>query len=108
MRRRALRWAVRVAAAVTVLAVVVTTPFVVAWARADIDATGADVRRRPLHVPPLALSTVDADGTRVVRLTPQEGSTQFVPGVDAPTWGYDGDLLGPTLRLRRGERVRVT
>lgn len=107
MRRRALRWAVRVAAAVTVLAVVVTTPFVVAWARADIDATGADVRRRPLHVPPLAPSTVDADGTRVVRLTPQEGSTQFVPGVDAPTWGYDGDLLGPTLRLRRGERVRV-
>ncbi|MCC2315889.1 multicopper oxidase family protein [Cellulomonas xiejunii] len=61
----------------------------------------------PLPVPPLAPSHVGADGTRTFRLTAQEGTTRFVPGVDTPTWGFDGDLLGPTLRASRGEQVAV-
>lgn len=61
----------------------------------------------PLPVPPLAPSEVAADGTRTFRLTAQEGTTQFLDGVDTPTWGFDGDLLGPTLRASRGEQVAV-
>jgi len=61
----------------------------------------------PLPVPPLAPSRVDADGTRTFSLTAQEGTTRFVPGVETPTWGFDGDLLGPTLRASRGEQVAV-
>ncbi|MBO3088080.1 multicopper oxidase family protein [Cellulomonas dongxiuzhuiae] len=61
----------------------------------------------PLPVPPLAPSHVGADGTRTFHLTAQEGTTQFLPGVDTPTWGFDGDLLGPTLRASRGEQVAV-
>ena len=61
----------------------------------------------PLPVPPLAPSRVDADGTRTFRLTARAGTTQFVDGVDTPTWGFDGDLLGPTLRANRGEQVAV-
>lgn len=60
----------------------------------------------PLTVPPLAPSRVE-DGTRVFELTAQEGTTTFVPGTETPTWGFDGDLLGPTLRAERGERVAV-
>ncbi|QCB95124.1 copper oxidase [Cellulomonas shaoxiangyii] len=60
-----------------------------------------------MPVPPLAPSAVAPDGTRVFSLTAQEGTTQFLDGVDTPTWGFDGDLLGPTLRASRGEQVAV-
>jgi len=61
----------------------------------------------PLAIPPLADSVVEEDGTRVFRLTAQEGSTSFRDGVDTETWGFNGDFLGPTLRARRGEQVAV-
>ena len=68
---------------------------------------GPETFDAPLPVPPLAPSRVDADGTRTFSLTAQEGTTRFVPGVETPTWGFDGDLLGPTLRASRGEQVAV-
>ncbi|MGY1745144.1 multicopper oxidase family protein [Blastococcus sp. SYSU D00695] len=58
-------------------------------------------------VPPLALSTVGPDGVRVFRLRAQAGTTEFRPGTATPTCGYEGAHLGPTLRARRGETVRV-
>ena len=60
----------------------------------------------PLPVPPLAGSRVE-DGVRVFSLHAREGTHRFRPGMRTPTWGYDGDYLGPTLRARVGERVRV-
>ena len=62
---------------------------------------------RPLAVPPLASSTVDADGVRVFSLTAQQGESSFDDGMHTTTWGFDGTHLGPTLRAARGERVRV-
>jgi len=59
-----------------------------------------------LAIPPLAPSRV-VDGIRVFSLTAQEGTTEFRPGVQTRTWGFDGDYLGPTLRAERGERVAV-
>lgn len=61
----------------------------------------------PLAIPPLADSRLDGD-VRTFRLTVQEGSTQFVgqPG-PTPTWGFNGDFLGPTLRAERGEQVAL-
>ena len=40
----------------------------------------------PLHIPPLAESTI-ADGRRVFDLVAQQGRTPIVPGGDAETWG---------------------
>lgn len=60
-----------------------------------------------LRIPPLAEGVLDADGTRVFELDLQEGSTEFRDGVETPTWGVNGSYLGPTLRVRRGERVRI-
>lgn len=62
---------------------------------------------RPLAIPPLAESTVDADGVRVFSLEAQAGTTEFEPGVPSDTWGFDGSYLGPTLVADRGEQVRV-
>lgn len=59
-----------------------------------------------LPIPPLADSTV-VDGTRVFSLTADEGQREFMPGVTTPTWGFNGDYLGPTLRATRGEKVAV-
>lgn len=59
-------------------------------------------------IPPIAPSTVAADGTRVYEITAQAGESQFLAdGRKTPTWGFNGPFGGPTLRAREGERVRV-
>jgi blue copper oxidase len=62
---------------------------------------------RPLAVPPLAASRVDASGRRVFDLTAAAGQTAFDGRRRTKTWGYDGTYLGPTLRAKRGEQVLV-
>lgn len=60
----------------------------------------------PLPIPELAESEV-VEGVRVFSLTAAEGSMAFLDGLETPTWGFNGDYLGPTLRAQRGERVAV-
>lgn len=85
-----------------------------------VDTVGAVDFDRPLAIPPLAESTVAADGTRVFDLTAQAGSTEFRPGLASPTWHFETSASrppqqnrfdhtnhGPTLRASRGERVKV-
>ena len=62
---------------------------------------------KPLAIPPLAESSLDADGTRVFSLEAQAGATEFEPGEPSDTWGFNGSYLGPTLVAKRGEHVRV-
>ncbi len=47
----------------------------------------------------------DVKGTYRLRL--QQGQSQFLAGVNTTTWGINGSLLGPVLRLRRGKPVGV-
>ncbi|MEC3956306.1 multicopper oxidase domain-containing protein [Nocardia sp. CDC153] len=68
----------------------------------------APPRRRLLPIPPLADSHVDAAGVRHFSLTARSGHSEILPGISTATWGYNGDMLGPTLRARRGETVSVT
>ena len=63
---------------------------------------------RPLPIPPLAESTVGADGTRHFTLRAMIGESDMLRGLRTPTWGFNGAVLGPTLRARRGEAVAVT
>lgn len=60
----------------------------------------------PLRIPPLLQSDV-LDGERVFRLVAQAGDTELVPGTRFATMGFNGTYLGPTIRARRGERVRI-
>ncbi len=53
-----------------------------------------------LPIPPLV------EGDRIT-LTAQAGMTDFGQGAQAPTIGLNGSYLGPTLKLTRGQRVRV-
>ncbi|MEV0075171.1 multicopper oxidase domain-containing protein [Nocardia neocaledoniensis] len=63
---------------------------------------------RALPIPPQAPSTVGADGVRRFALRAQRGTTEMLPGTATATWGYNGSVLGPTLRARRGEAVEIT
>ncbi|GAA2290647.1 multicopper oxidase domain-containing protein [Streptomyces kunmingensis] len=78
------------------------------WNDAKVSTVGTADFRNELAVPSLAPSHVDKkDGTRVFDLRMQQGGKEFTPGRTTPTWGFNGDYLGPTLRARRGEKVAV-
>jgi FtsP/CotA-like multicopper oxidase with cupredoxin domain len=59
-----------------------------------------------LPIPPLQAGT-RRGGETVYELIAQTGSRTFFEDTDTLTYGYNGDYLGPTLRLRRGEDVRI-
>ncbi len=60
----------------------------------------------PLPMPPLDDGELVA-GVRVFRLDLQAGTVDFGAGAPTATYGINGAYLGPTLRFRRGERVRL-
>ncbi|MGV0745244.1 multicopper oxidase family protein [Mycolicibacterium sp. XJ870] len=62
---------------------------------------------RRLPIPPLADSTVGPDGTRRFTLRAAAGTTEILADKSTATYGYNGAMLGPTLRARRGESVAV-
>ncbi|WP_059018559.1 multicopper oxidase domain-containing protein [Mycobacterium sp. M26] len=63
--------------------------------------------KRPLPIPPLAESTIDDQRNRVFSLRAAPGTSEIRAGQHTPTWGYNGAILGPTLRARDGETVTV-
>jgi FtsP/CotA-like multicopper oxidase with cupredoxin domain len=82
---------------------------VAAYARftAPMDTVGKVEFEQRLAIPPLAESEVDGAGRRVSDLTAQAGRSVLLPGTESDTWGFNGRLVGPTLRAERGEHVRV-
>ncbi len=66
------------------------------------DGAGAN----PLAIPELNQGIVE-QGERVFRLSISAGQKEFVPRVVSPTIGINAPYLGPTLEMRRGERVRL-
>lgn len=68
---------------------------------------GANEAARPLPIPPLYEGELDGT-TRTFELTAQEGSHEILPGVSSKTWGFNGDFLGPTLYMRKGETINMT
>ncbi|MBF6134331.1 multicopper oxidase domain-containing protein [Nocardia otitidiscaviarum] len=107
-RSRVRRILVGGAAVLVVIILSVAGGFAWVYSTADISTVGTVDFDRELAIPPLAPSRVDADGTRVFELEMRSGQREFEPAVVTPTWGFNGDHLGPTLRARRGEQVRVT
>jgi Putative multicopper oxidases len=61
--------------------------------------------RNELKIPPLLEPKIAPDGTKQFTLTMQSGTTEFLAGKRTPTWGINGDYLGPTIRVSRGDRA---
>lgn len=81
----------------------------IAWSynSSGIDTVGEVSFDRPLAIPDLAPSTVGGDGVRTFDLRMQAGESDLGRDEPTPTWGFNGAMLGPTLRAKRGEQVRV-
>ncbi len=62
----------------------------------------------PLPVPPMLPDESAVAGAPAFTLRAQTGVSHFLPGLPTPTFGYNGAVLGPTLRVRRGDRVGIT
>ncbi len=56
--------------------------------------------QNPLFIPPVLNGTT-------FNLTVQPGTTQFFPGINTPTFGVNGNLLGPTLILNKWDAVTL-
>ncbi len=59
-----------------------------------------------LAIPPLEQGRMDG-GERIFDLAIQDGTSRFFPGLDTATRGINGAYLGPVLRMRAGETVRL-
>ena len=79
-----------------------------AYATADIDTADDLGFANPLHIPPVDDGTIETDGTRQFTMRLAPGVSSILEGRTTETWGANGPILGPTLRGRRGEVVRVT
>ena len=56
---------------------------------------------RKLEIPPLL------ESPEVIELRAAKSEMEFLEGVVTPTYGYNQDYLGPTIRVRRGDNVAV-
>ena len=63
--------------------------------------------RNELQIPALERGQPE-QGKQKFQLRLQRGSKSFLPGLQTPTFGINGDYLGPTLRFKRGESVAFT
>lgn len=61
---------------------------------------------QPLHIPEL-LEFKHEDGAKVFELTPQSGQSTFLDGKPAETMGFNGNYLGPTIRVDQGDEFLV-
>jgi len=69
-------------------------------------APSAGAFRRALRVPP-QLHGTERDGVLHYVLRMAAGRSMLVDGLYTATWGYNGAVLGPTLRVPRGKAVRI-
>ena len=70
-------------------------------------STATDViRGQRLPIPDLLTGT-EIDGKQVYDLTLQKGSMTYVSGKQTATWAYNGDILGPTLLVYKGDEVVI-
>ena len=56
------------------------------------------------HIPPTLTGTV-VGGKVTYDLNMQQGMTEFLPGLRTATLGYNGNYLGPTLIMNKGDEV---
>ena len=60
-----------------------------------------------LYIPPILESEGVERGVSIYKLRAQTGEVAFFGDKVTPTLGFNGDYLGPTIRLKRGQKVSI-
>ncbi|KAA0258822.1 copper oxidase [Deferribacter autotrophicus] len=60
-----------------------------------------------LPIPPVQKNESTKKGYVKYTINVQKGFTEFFEGVRVPTLGYNGNILGPTLRAKKGDIVEI-
>lgn len=71
-------------------------------------AAYSDIEEKSLPIPPILENTSNNPEVVKYALTVEKGVTEFISGAPNITYGYNGPLLGPTIRAKRGQRVEIT
>lgn len=66
-----------------------------------------DIEPRPLNIPLLLEPLSQEKGKVEYEIRAQHGQTEIVPGKKTNSRGYNGNLLGPTLRLKKDQQVKI-
>ncbi|WP_271397632.1 multicopper oxidase family protein [Salinicoccus roseus] len=66
-----------------------------------------DIESRPLNIPSLLEPTSQTDGQIEYEIRARSGETEIIPGRKTPSRGYNGDLLGPTIKLKKNQQVKI-
>lgn len=66
-----------------------------------------EINRSKLPIPPLLGDTNPEEGKSEFNLRVQYGKTEFLEGYRADTLGYNGNYLGPVIRVNRGDDVKI-
>ena len=61
-----------------------------------------------LPVPPLLKNLSNEKGFLKYKLSVGEGVSEFLNGKKVRTLGYNGNLLGPTIRAKKGDKVEIS
>lgn len=91
---------------VGLIGVVLAASLVYPYARGTTFVNEGAALERRLAIPPLLEPRV-INGEKVFSLTARSGRTELLPGAFSDTAGFNGTYLGPTIRARKGQRVRV-
>ncbi len=59
-----------------------------------------------LMIPPLLIPK-EENGEKVFDLTIEQGETEIFQGKKTQTWGFNGNILGPTIRAHTGDKIRM-
>lgn len=62
--------------------------------------TGIAVAQNPLFIPDTLTGTI-------FNLNVQKGVVNFFTGINTPTFGYNGNILGPTLIINKGDSITL-
>lgn len=61
----------------------------------------------PLPIPPLLINKSTVPNKAEFYLSPQLSKREFISGKEIETYGYNGDYLGPVIRVKKGDEVSV-
>ena len=71
------------------------------------DTNDTNEANNKLPIPPLLEDKNPEEGKAEFDLKVQYGKTEFIPGYETNTLGYNGDYLGPIIKVNKGDEVKI-